>query len=211
MERAIKTLKDWDDRAQIIAGNVCTAQGAQDLVGWGADAVKVGCGPGAACTTRVTTGFGVPQFQALLDVCAVSPVPVIADGGCRNTADIVKSFAAGASTVMLGKMFAACEESAAEKTQPVTPGGPAEARYRGQASASFQNDFYGGVKLGTVPEGEELWIPVTGNALGLLSNITGALRSALTYTGASNLREFRANVKWVEVTPSYRQEAGTRK
>ena len=118
MMRFVEQLKRSHGEKQVIAGNVCTAMAYHDLVNAGADAVKVGIGPGAACTTRMVTGFGVPQFTAVRDCAEVADklrVPLIADGGIRGSRDIVLALAAGASTVMIGKLFALTEESAAEK------------------------------------------------------------------------------------------------
>lgn len=215
----IKELKENYD-FEIIAGNVCTAGGYIDLVQAGADAVKVGIGPGAACTTRTTTGFGVSQFTSIMN-CAEQAskysVPIIADGGIRNSADIAKALAAGACSVMMGKMFALTEESAAEKRdQPdhftsIYTGITKEAKYRGQASKDFQVSFKGGLKKGTVPEGESFWAPVTGSAQALIDELIGGLRSAMTYGGARSISEFQRKAEFVEVTNTYQTEANIRK
>ena len=170
MMRFVEQLKHSHPDKQVIAGNVCTAMAYHDLVNAGADAVKVGIGPGAACTTRIVTGFGVPQFTAVRDCAAVAEklrVPLIADGGIRGSRDIVLALAAGASTVMIGKLFALTEESASEKRPIAANGGGLEAKYRGQASKDFQIDFYGGLKRNTVPEGTDFWAPVSGSAQAL--------------------------------------------
>ena len=170
MMRFVEQLKRSHPDKQVIAGNVCTAMAYHDLVNAGADAVKVGIGPGAACTTRMVTGFGVPQFTAVRDCAAVADklrVPLIADGGIRGSRDIVLALAAGASSVMVGKLFAVTEESAAEKRPIADNGGALEAKYRGQASKDFQIDFYGGLKRNTVPEGTDFWAPVSGKRAGL--------------------------------------------
>jgi IMP dehydrogenase len=206
----IQELKRTHPEKEIIAGNVCTAMAYHDLVNAGADAVKVGVGPGAACTTRMVTGFGVPQFTAIYDCAKIAEklrVPLIADGGIRNSRDVVLALAAGASTVMLGKLFAMTSESAAQKRK--TEKG-FEAKFRGQASEDFQNDFYGGLKDKTVAEGIDFWGPVTGSARELLSRLLGGLRSGLTYGGARNIKELQRKAEFVEVTSSYMHESRPR-
>ena len=231
--RDIKETHDFD----VIAGNVCTVDGYVDLATAGADAVKVGVGPGAACTTRITTGFGVPQFTAIQD-CANKAkkysVPIIADGGIRGSADIAKALAAGATTVMMGKLFALTSKSAAEKRSVIVQGtkdrklrvdgnakftevdGPntkqIEAKYRGQASKDFQNEFKGGLKKGTVAEGTDFWSPVTGTTEALIEELLGGLRSAMTYGGARTIGEFQRKAEFIEVNSgSYMLESNPRK
>ncbi len=206
----IHELKRTHPDKEIIAGNVCTAMAYHDLVNAGADAVKVGVGPGAACTTRMVTGFGVPQLTAIYDCAKVAEklrVPLIADGGIRNSRDVVLALAAGASTVMVGKLFAMTEESAAPKRK--TAHGM-EAKFRGQASEDFQNDYYGGLKDKTVAEGIDFWAPVTGSAKQLLDQLLGGLRSGLTYGGARSIKELQRKAEFVEVMPSYLHESKPR-
>lgn len=206
----IQELKRTHPDKEVIAGNVCTAMAYHDLVNAGADAVKVGVGPGAACTTRMVTGFGVPQFTAIYDCAKIAEklrVPLIADGGIRNSRDVVLALAAGASTVMIGKLFAMTEESASVKRE--TPEGR-EAKFRGQASEDFQNDFYGGLKDKTVAEGIDFWGPVTGSAQELLDELLGGLRSGLTYGGARNIKELQRKAEFVEVTATYMHESRPR-
>ncbi len=214
----IKKFKDVLPDKEVIAGNVCTPMGYQDLVNAGADAVKVGIGPGAACTTRMVTGFGVPQFTAIYECGQVAKrlrVPLIADGGIRNSRDIVLALAAGASTVMIGKLFALTEESAAEKTDfrkdPRFSVVERLAKYRGQASKDFQEDFYKAMKPGTVAEGESFWAPVSGTAQELIDELLGGLRSGLTYGGARSIKELQRKAEFVEVTSNYNQESKPRK
>ena len=210
---------------EVIAGNVCTADGYRDLVNAGATAVKVGIGPGAACTTRMVTGFGVPQFTAIQDVAAAKKrlyVPIIADGGIRNSADIVKALAAGADSVMLGKLFALTNESAAPKRQPTkregnvdvgfraVASGPVEAKYRGQASSDFQEEFFGATKDGTVPEGEAFWAPVSGPAVDVFQKLLAGVRSGMTYGGARTIEELQRKAEFVQVTGNYHAESNPR-
>lgn len=209
----IQELKKSHPDKQIIAGNVCTAMAYHDLVNAGADAVKVGVGPGAACTTRMVTGFGVPQFTAVQDCARVAEklrVPLIADGGIRTSRDVVLALAAGASSVMVGKLFCLTHESAAKKRKNEKVASGYEAKFRGQASADFQNEFYGGLKAKTVAEGIDFWGPVTGSAEELIVQLLGGIRSGMTYGGARNLKELQRKAEFVQVTATYIQESKPR-
>ncbi len=206
----IEELKRTHPDKEIIAGNVCTPMAYHDLVNAGADAVKVGVGPGAACTTRMVTGFGVPQFTAIWDCAKIAEklrVPLIADGGIRSSRDLVLALAAGASTVMIGKLFAMTNESAAPKRKV---GDRIEAKFRGQASADFQKDFYGGLKGKTVAEGIDFWGPTTGSARQLIDTFLGGLRSGLTYGGARNIKELQRKAEFMKVMPAYISESKPR-
>lgn len=209
----------------VIAGNVCTAQGYQDLAQAGADAIRVGIGPGAACSTRGVTGHGVPQFSAILECAEVASklrVPIIADGGIRGSSDIVKALAAGASTVMIGSLLAGTHESPAEKRPSYSLeysgmgllaqklAEPKLARYRGHASFEFQNDQYGGLKEGTVPEGVDGWVPISGSVKELFDTLLGGLRSGLTYGGARSIKELQRKAEFVSVQGSALVEASSR-
>lgn len=210
MFRHIEELKKSHPDKEIIAGNVCTAMAYHDLVNAGADAVKVGVGPGAACSTRIVTGFGIPQFTAVQDCARIAEklrVPLIADGGIRTSRDVVLALAAGASSVMIGKLFALTEESAAPKRKG--PQGP-EAKFRGQASADFQNEFYGGLKAKTVAEGIDFWSHVQGSAKELINNLLGGIRSGMTYGGARNIKELQRKAEFVQVSASYIHESRPR-
>lgn len=211
---AITQLKTKFPEVEVIAGNVCTPDGYRDLVNAGATAVKVGIGPGAACTTRLVTGFGVPQFTAIDDISEVKKklkVPVIADGGIRNSADIVKALAAGADSVMLGKLFALTIESAAPKSIGSQAGMQfGEAKYRGQASSDFQEDYFGSTKDGTVPEGEAFWAPVSGPAIDLIQKLLAGVRSGMTYGGARTIEELQRKATFIQVTRNYQAESSPR-
>lgn len=223
MHRMIGRIKEHSPNVQVIAGNVCTPMAYQDLVNAGADAVKVGIGPGAACTTRIVTGFGVPQFTAVQQCAEIAKklrVPIIADGGIRNSRDVVLALAAGASTVMMGKMFALTKESAAEKQRTIIGAdvidhspryGALRAKYRGQASEDFQNEFYGGLKEKTVAEGTDFWADVTGTAQELIDDILGGLRSGLTYGGARNIKELQRKAEFMQVSANYGAESNPRR
>ena len=219
--KIITTIKNKYPELEIIAGNVCIADAYRDLVNAGATAVKIGIGPGAACTTRKVTGFGVPQFTAIQDIAAVKKkllVPIIADGGIRGSADIVKALAAGADSVMLGKLFALTNESAAPKRdRPWMPGEGAlqpahvqQAKYRGQASADFQEDYFGATKDGTVPEGEAFWADVSGPAMNLIQKLMAGLRSGMTYGGARSIPELQRKAEFIQVTGNYEAESSPR-
>ena len=224
--KTITTLKNKYPELEVIAGNVCTPDAYRDLVYAGATAVKVGIGPGAACTTRKVTGFGVPQFTAIQEIAAVKKkllVPIIADGGIRGSADIVKALAAGADSVMLGKLFALTNESAAQKRWKAR--GPhsayhygfeaeevgyQQAKYRGQASADFQEDYFGATKDGTVPEGEAFWADVSGPAMNLIQKLMAGLRSGMTYGGARSIPELQRKAEFIQVTGNYEAESSPR-
>jgi IMP dehydrogenase len=211
MMRFVGELKRSHPGKDVIAGNICSAMAYHDLVNAGADAVKVGIGPGAACTTRTITGFGVPQFSAVRECASVAEklrVPMIADGGVRGSRDIVIALAAGASTVMIGKLFALTEESAADKREGRA--GVREAKYRGQASEDFQTEFYGGLKEYTVAEGVDFWAPVSGSAQSLVDELMGGLRSGMTYGGARNIKELQRKAEFVEVGLAYAAESAPR-
>lgn len=210
MFKFIDEIKSSHPKSEVIAGNVCTGMAYHDLVNAGADAVKVGIGPGAACTTRIVTGFGVPQFTAIqecADIAEKLRVPLIADGGIRGSRDVVLALAAGASSVMMGKLFALTMESAATKRK--TDKGY-EAKYRGQASEDFQTDFYGVLKDKTVAEGIAFWAPVSGEAQQFINGILGGIRSGMTYGGARSIKELQRKAEFVEVTATYMTESKPR-
>ncbi len=210
MHQAIEEIKKRHPDKDVIAGNVCTPMAYHDLVNAGADAVKVGVGPGAACMTRVVTGFGVPQFSAIYECAHIAEklrIPLIADGGIRNSRDVVLALAAGASSVMIGKLFCLTKESAAIKRNSEDSPIGLEAKYRGQASEDFQNDFYGALKERTVAEGIDFWAPVSGTAKQLIEKILGGIRSGMTYGGARNIKELQRKAEFVEVTANYLPES----
>ncbi|MBN2478888.1 MAG: guanosine monophosphate reductase [Parachlamydiales bacterium] len=207
MMKYIEELKKRHPDKEVIAGNVCTPMAYHDLVNAGADAVKVGIGPGSTCTTRIVTGFGVPQFTAIRDCAVIASklrVPLIADGGIKNSRDVVLSLAAGASSVMIGKLFALTQESAAEKK---TIDGQRMVKYRGQASEDFQKEFYGGLKEKTTAEGVNFWANENGLAQNLIDIMLGGIRSGMTYGGAKNLKELQRKSEFIEVTNSYMIES----
>jgi IMP dehydrogenase len=192
---------------EVIAGNVGTADGAKALIDAGADAVKVGIGPGSICTTRVVTGVGMPQVTAISNAVegARGQVPVIADGGIRLSGDIAKAIAAGAGSVMLGSLFAGLDESPGEL---VIHRGRRFKTYRGMGSAGAMSlgssDRYGQAAIRDtrkyVPEGVEGRVPYRGSLSEFVYQMVGGLRSAMGYCGCSNLEEFRRESRFVRVT-----------
>lgn len=196
MMETMKWLKDSFSGIEIIAGNMATPEAVQDLIEAGADAIKVGIGPGSMCTTRIITGCGVPQLTAIA-LCAEAAepygVPVIADGGIRTSGDMVKAFAAGASTVMLGSMLSGTIE---------TPGEIVNGRkqYRGMASKSAQVSWRGGVPEGMAPEGESTFVNVKGHVRDVVLEVTGGIRSGMTYFNASDIREIRDKARFIEMS-----------
>jgi IMP dehydrogenase len=213
--KMVHSLKQRFPSVPIIAGNVATAQGVRDLVEAGADGVKVGVGSGSICTTRIVTGFGVPQLSAISECAAAGRalnVPTIADGGIRNSGDLTKSLAAGASTVMVGGLLAGTDES---------PGATVirgDRRYkivRGMASLSANMDRrmldkgelaieeWGEV----VPEGVEAIVPYKGALVDVLFQLVGGLRSGLSYAGARSIEELWQVAEFIRITPSGMQES----
>ena len=201
----VRRLKDHFADTDVIAGNVATAAGAADLAEVGADAVKVGVGPGGVCTTRTVAGVGVPQLTAIADASQVG-VPVIADGGIRNSGDIAKALAAGASTVMVGSMLAGTKESPGEVEQGAKG---LQKRIRGMASfeAVKARADRSGEDLDEeylsyrAPEGVEGTVPYKGEVSKLVWQMMAGLRSAMSYTDARTLPEFWQLAEFVAVTP----------
>jgi IMP dehydrogenase len=202
---------------QLIAGNVSTAEGAEALIRAGVDGVKVGQGPGAACTTRVVAGVGVPQVTAVYDcarLCAAEGVPLIADGGIRNSGDVAKAIAAGADTVMLGSVLAGTDEAPGDV---ILVQGERYKEYRGMGSLgamkarSFSKDryFQGDVedvdKL--VPEGIEGRVPYKGPVQSVLHQLVGGLRQSMGYCGAATILEMKEKTRFVRITASGLQES----
>lgn len=210
--KTVETLKTKWVEMNVMAGNTCTAQGYRDIVNAGADVVRIGIGPGSNCTTRIVTGFGVPQFTALQNIYVERQklgIPIIADGGIRGSGDAVKALAAGADCVMMGRLLAQTYESGAlKRAKGSYIDNQVECFYRGQASRSYQEEFYGSVK--TVPEGEAKWLPVTGHAKKMLSEFCFGIKTGMTYGNARTLKELRDTAEFMEVTNGYTSESGVR-
>jgi len=203
----LKEVKKAYPKLEVVVGNIATGEAAKYLVAAGADAIKVGIGPGSICTTRVIAGVGVPQLSAVYDVAKAiegSGVPVIADGGIRYTGDIVKAIAAGADTVMLGSMFAGVEESPGEtiiyegrKFKSYRGMGSIEAMQQGSKDRYFQDAEDDIKKL--VPEGISGRVPYKGNLLEVMFQIIGGLRAGMGYCGAENIQKLKGS-KFVRIT-----------
>ncbi|MFK7740197.1 MAG: IMP dehydrogenase [Planctomycetota bacterium] len=212
--RAIKKL-DRQREIPVVAGNVGSYDGAKALVDAGADGVKVGIGPGSICTTRVVTGCGVPQLTAVLDAvkaCDPAGVSVIADGGIRQSGDIVKALAAGASTVMLGSLLAGLEESPGEtilykgrQFKTVRGMGSLGAMERGSADRYAQGDVKEKMKF--VPEGVEGMVPYKGAVSDYVYQLVGGVRSGMGYCGARTLSELTAKAKFLRVSAATLRES----
>ena len=207
-ERALQTVrglrKAFGKRVEIIAGNIATAEAARDLIRAGADGLKIGIGPGAACTTRIVTGVGVPQLTAIFDVVKISKkykIPVIADGGVKNSGDFAKALAAGANSVMVGGLLAGCKESPGEY---IMDRGTAYKYYRGMASFEAGSDkarIDGGADgFSRAPEGSSGKVPYRGDAAMVINDLIAGLRSSMSYLGAHTLDVFYKNARFVRMT-----------
>ena len=205
---AVGRIKKMSNSAQVIAGNVATAEAARALIGAGADGIKVGIGPGSICTTRVVAGVGVPQLTAIIDTAEASArlgIPVIADGGLRTSGDVAKALAAGAAAVMVGGLLAGTEEAPGDtflwqgRTYKSYRGmGSVAAMARGSADRYFQQDIKDQLKL--VPEGIEGQVPYKGPARDVLHQLVGGVKAAMGYTGAATLDEFRERAEFIRIT-----------
>jgi IMP dehydrogenase len=205
---AVRQIKKLSNRAQVIAGNVVTPEAADALIKAGADAVKVGIGPGTICTTRMVAGVGLPQLSAVLEVaelCRKHDVPVIADGGIKYSGDIAKAIAAGADCVMIGSLLAGTDESPGEvflyqgrSYKSYRGMGSLGAMARGSADRYFQQEV--GDKLKLVPEGIEGQVPYKGPVATVIHQLVGGLRAAMGYTGNRTVAEMQKNCRFRRVT-----------
>ena len=197
---ALRTVKANFPGVDVVVGNIATAAAAKDLVKAGADALKVGIGPGSICTTRIVAGVGMPQLTAIANVAEVAgDVPVIADGGLRYSGDIVKALAAGASTVMCGSMFAGTDEAPGEVVDGMKcyrGMGSIDAMQQGSADRYFQK---GGGKL--VPEGVVAKVPYKGSVADILFQLAGGLRSGMGYTGSATIEQLW-KAEFVKISPA---------
>lgn len=204
----VKNIKKKFKDIQVIAGNIATKEGAEALIKAGADAIKVGIGPGSICTTRIVAGVGVPQLTAIMDVVSVArkrEIPVIADGGIKYSGDLAKAIAAGADSVMLGSLFAGAEESPGEiilyqgrSYKSYRGMGSVGAMARGSADRYFQQEISDSLKL--VPEGVEGRVPFKGPASGIIHQLVGGLKSAMGYTGNATIPELQKHREFVRIT-----------
>ncbi|MFC0242484.1 IMP dehydrogenase [Rhodopseudomonas telluris] len=205
---AVTRIKRISNAVQVIAGNIATREGAQALIDSGADAVKVGIGPGSICTTRMVAGVGVPQLTAIMDAveaCKKADVPVIADGGIKYSGDLAKALAAGADIAMVGSLLAGTDETPGEvflwqgRSYKAYRGmGSVGAMARGSADRYFQQDIKDTLKL--VPEGVEGQVPYKGPVGNVVHQLAGGLRAAMGYVGAKDLGEFHSKAQFVRIT-----------
>jgi len=204
----VNRIRKLSNYTQIVAGNIATADGAEALIDAGADAVKVGIGPGSICTTRVVAGVGVPQLTAIVDVveaCRKKNVPVVADGGVKFSGDLAKAIAAGADCVMLGSLFAGTDESPGEvflyqgrSYKSYRGMGSVGAMARGSADRYFQQEVQNELKL--VPEGVEGRVPHKGPVANVVHQLVGGLKAAMGYTGNKTIADMQRNCKFVRIT-----------
>ena len=201
-------VKKLSNAVQVVAGNVATREGAKALIDSGADAIKVGIGPGSICTTRIVAGVGVPQLTAIMEAveaAADADVPVIADGGIKYSGDLAKALAAGASCAMIGSLLAGTDEAPGEtflyqgRTYKAYRGmGSVGAMARGSADRYFQAEVRDALKL--VPEGIEGQVAYKGPVANVLHQLAGGLRAAMGYVGAADLPELRDKARFIRIT-----------
>lgn len=204
----VKQVKQLYPELQIIAGNIATEDAARDLIEAGVDGIKVGIGPGSICTTRIVAGVGVPQLTAIMNAASIAKqygIPIIADGGIKQTGDIAKAIAAGADCIMIGGMLAGHEESPGEK---ILLEGRAYKMYRGMGSLGamqqgsadryFQDIEEGIAKL--VPEGIEGRVPYKGNASDTIYQLIGGLRASMGYCGCKSIAELKEFAQFIRIT-----------
>jgi IMP dehydrogenase len=212
---SVERIKRASNQTQIIAGNIATADGCKALIDAGADAVKVGIGPGSICTTRIVAGVGVPQLTAVMDAANAASkanVPVIADGGIKFSGDLAKALAGGAEVAMIGSLLAGSEEAPGEillyqgrSYKSYRGMGSLGAMARGSADRYFQKEVSDQMKL--VPEGIEGRVPFKGPVANILHQLVGGLRAAMGYAGARTLPELRAKARFVKITSSGLRES----
>jgi IMP dehydrogenase len=206
VSKAVERVKKLSNEVQVIAGNVATADAARALVDAGADAIKVGIGPGSICTTRIVAGVGVPQLTAILEAAgAAGKTPVIADGGIRTSGDMAKALAAGASSVMVGSLLAGTEEAPGEiflyqgrSYKSYRGMGSVGAMSRGSADRYFQQDIKDHLKL--VPEGIEGQVPYKGPVRDIIHQLVGGVKAAMGYTGSQTIAELQKRARFVRIT-----------
>ncbi len=212
---AVRRIKRLSNAVQVVAGNIATAEGAKALINAGADAIKVGIGPGSICTTRIVAGVGVPQLTAIMDAVEVarqSDTPVIADGGIKYSGDLAKAIAAGADCVMVGSLLAGTDETPGEvflyqgRSYKAYRGmGSVGAMSRGSADRYFQQDIKDHLKL--VPEGIEGQVPYKGPVANVLHQLGGGLRAAMGYVGAHDIAELHQKAQFVRISSAGLRES----
>ena len=207
----VSYLKKFYPDHPVIAGNVATYDGTKRLIDSGADGIKVGVGSGSVCSTRIITGCGVPQLTAIMmcsAACEGTDVTIIADGGIRNSGDLVKALAAGANSVMIGNLFAGTEETPGEI---VVIDGKKFKSYRGMASRGAMDSRSTLTKdynhFNTTPEGVEVLVPFKGTVMEIINDLSGGIRSGMSYCGADTIRELQDHPDFVEITNAGRIES----
>ena len=211
----VKKIKKKSNYTQVIAGNIATKEGAKALIDEGADAVKVGIGPGSICTTRMVAGVGVPQLTAIMEVAEVTKkrnIPLIADGGIKYSGDIAKAVAAGADTIMIGSLLAGTDESPGDvylyqgrSYKSYRGMGSISAMLKGSAERYFQDSNSDVQKL--IPEGVEGQVPYKGPVNIILNQLIGGLRSSMGYTGNENIKKMKINSEFIKITRSGLKES----
>ena len=211
----VKKIKKKSNYTQVIAGNIATKEGAKALIDVGADAIKIGIGPGSICTTRMVAGVGVPQLSAILEVSEVakkSNIPLISDGGIKYSGDIAKAIAAGADTIMIGSLLAGTDESPGEvylyqgrSYKSYRGMGSISAMLKGSAERYFQDTNIDIKKL--IPEGVEGQVPYKGPVSIVLNQLIGGLRSSMGYTGNENIKKMKTNCEFIKITSSGLKES----
>ena len=214
---AVTRIKRYSNAVQVVAGNVATREGAKALIDAGADAIKIGIGPGSICTTRIVAGVGVPQLTAIMETTEEANkhgIPAIADGGIKYSGDLAKALAAGASTAMIGSLLAGTDESPGEvylyqgrSYKSYRGMGSIGAMARGSADRYFQQEVRDTLKL--VPEGIEGQVPYRGPAGTVLHQLVGGLRAAMGYTGAASMAEFHEKAEFIQITNAGLRESHT--
>ena len=214
---AVARIKRASNSVQVLAGNVATADGARALIDAGADAIKIGIGPGSICTTRIVAGVGVPQFTAIMDTAEVAKragIPAIADGGIKYSGDVAKALAAGADCVMIGSLLAGTDESPGEvylyqgrSYKSYRGMGSIGAMARGSADRYFQQEVSDTLKL--VPEGIEGQVPYKGPVSSVLHQLVGGLRAAMGYTGSADIPQLHEKAEFIQITNAGLRESHT--
>jgi IMP dehydrogenase len=212
---SVTRVKKLSNAVQVVAGNVATREGAQALIDAGADAIKVGIGPGSICTTRIVAGVGVPQLTAIMEAveaASQADVPVIADGGIKFSGDLAKALAAGASCAMVGSLLAGTDETPGEvflyqgrSYKSYRGMGSVGAMARGSADRYFQAEVRDTLKL--VPEGIEGQVAYKGPVSAVLHQLTGGLRASMGYVGAATLPEFQEKAQFIRITSAGLRES----
>ena len=211
-DQPVTRIKKLSNKVQIIAGNVATGEAVKALIGAGADSVKIGIGPGSICTTRVVAGVGVPQFSAIMECAeegAKTGVPIIADGGIKQSGDLAKALAAGAGVAMIGSLLAGTDESPATICQWRSFKSYRAWALRGHGAGVggpyFQQEVKDSLKL--VPEGVEGQVPYKGPVANVLHQLTGGLRAAMGYVGAGSIAELQKRAEFIRITSAGMRES----